>query len=185
MRFNSLFALVATVASLGSSLAAPTVSTTSEAQLKAANLGLGDILNLLGVGFVTKVNTFITLATLDNNLVSLNFDVKNPLPIELTIDSISSKASVNGTVYVDFTHTFTPPLIVPILGTANSGNITNVLLVQGAIPSLDIIPLGYVDLPDTDAKVRAATILGHLGIPIELDNLKQTNVTATYTLDLS
>ncbi|KAH7048524.1 hypothetical protein BKA62DRAFT_739325 [Auriculariales sp. MPI-PUGE-AT-0066] len=140
MRFNPLLSLVATVASLSSSFAAPTAA---EEQLKAEAIGIGDILNLLGVGFVSQVNTIITLDTLNTDLVS-----QEPLPIELTID-----------IYVDFSHTFGPARRLR-LGTANSGNITNVKLVQGATASLDIIPLGYVDLPATDANVRAATIKG-------------------------
>ena len=80
--------------------------------------------------------------------------VKNPLPIELTLDSVSSQAGLNGTVFATFTHTFPKPgLVVPPLGTKNSGTIDNVLLTQGAIASLDIIPFGVLNL-NTDANIR-------------------------------
>ncbi|KAJ3576088.1 hypothetical protein NP233_g668 [Leucocoprinus birnbaumii] len=146
---------------------------------------IGEIINLLGIGLVTGIHVNITLDSLTTNLVSIDFDVKNPLPFELTIDSISSSAGVNSTQYAAFDYTFDSGLVVPPLGTKNSGVIDNVLLTQGALASLDIIPLGYLDLLDTDANIRAATILGHLGIPIPLDGLKQKTVPTTYDLVLS
>lgn len=72
--------------------------------------------------------------------------------------------------------------MVPILGTANSGRIPNVFLPQGAIASLDIIPLGKLDLISVDAYVRAATIKGRLGIPLTIAGLKQADVPANYTI---
>jgi hypothetical protein len=144
--------------------------------------GIGDILNLLGLGFVTQINTLITLDSLTTNLVSVDFDAKNPLILELTFDRIVTKAGVNGTVYASFDHTFKPPFVVPILGSANSGRIDNVLLVQGAIASLDIIPLGKLDLISVDAHVRTGTIKGALGIPLNITGLKQGDVPANYTI---
>lgn len=87
-------------------------------------------------------------------LHSVNFTVKNPLILELTLESVSSSAGLNGTVFATFNHTFNPPVVVPILGTANSGEIDNVLLVQGATATLSIIPFGVLNLMDTNIAVR-------------------------------
>ena len=107
--------------------------------------------------------------------------VKNPLPFELTIESISTDAGVNGTVYASFSHTFPTgqKVVVPPLGTASSGMVSNVTLVQGATASLAIIPLGYLDIIKADADLKLLTINGELGIPLEVDGLKQSNVPAT------
>jgi hypothetical protein len=80
--------------------------------------------------------------------------VKNPLPIELTLNSVTSQAGLNGTVYATFTHTFAKPgLVVPPFATRNSGTIDNVNLTQGAIASLAIIPFGVLDL-ENNAQVQ-------------------------------
>uniref|UniRef100_A0A8H7Y907 Late embryogenesis abundant protein LEA-2 subgroup domain-containing protein n=1 Tax=Psilocybe cubensis TaxID=181762 RepID=A0A8H7Y907_PSICU len=151
----------------------------------ATDLGIADIINLLNIGLVKDINAFVTLESLTTNVISVNFDVKNPLPIELTLDSVSAVAGLNGTIFATFTHTFPKPgLVVPPLATKNSGLINNVQLPQGGEASLSIIPFGILDLPDTNANVRAATIGGALGIPIALTGLKQTAVPTNYTLEL-
>ncbi|KAF8971797.1 hypothetical protein BDZ97DRAFT_1146098 [Flammula alnicola] len=157
----------------------------AEIDIRAVNLGIADIINALGIGLVTEIHAVITLDSLVTNLISVDFDVKNPLPIELTLDSVNAQAGVNGTVFATFNHTFpTPGLVVPPLSTVNSGTIDNVLLTQGAIASLAIIPLGVLDL-NTNAQVRAFTINGALGIPIPLDGLKQSSVPTNYDLSLT
>jgi hypothetical protein len=88
------------------------------------------------------------------DIVLSNFTAKNPLPFELTIDRVITKAGVNGTEYAEFDQTFTEPIVVPSLGSKNSGIFGNVKLVQGALKSLDIIPLGYLDLQNVDIYVR-------------------------------
>ncbi|KAJ7511661.1 hypothetical protein B0H11DRAFT_2268712 [Mycena galericulata] len=133
----------------------------------------------------SKINATITLDTLTTNLLSINFEAQNPLIFELTIDSVSSIAGVNGTKYATFSYTFPKPVIVPALGTANSGEIPNVLLTQGAIASLNIISLGYLDLLNVNVNVRALTIEGKLGIPLSIKGLHQKNVPTTYDLHLS
>lgn len=65
-----------------------------------------------------------------------------------------SSAGINDTVFATFDHTFAKPVVVPILGTANSGTIPNVNLTQGVTSSLSIIPLGFLDLLSTDVFVR-------------------------------
>ncbi|EDR08009.1 uncharacterized protein LACBIDRAFT_297593 [Laccaria bicolor S238N-H82] len=161
---------------------------------------IGDVINALGLGLVTKINSFLTLDTLTTNLISINFDgtvknpfilpikaeplqVKNPLILELTIDRVVSSAGINGTVYATFDHKFPGGFVVPPLKTNNSGTVDNVLLTQGAMASLDIIPLGVLDLITTDVYLRAATIKGKLGIPIPITGLKQSNVPTTYTFN--
>ncbi|KAF5385073.1 hypothetical protein D9615_000990 [Tricholomella constricta] len=166
--FVSLFVLCVT--------AAPQVTT---------NNAIGDIINLLKIGLVDKINAIITLDTFSTNLISVNFDAKNPLIVELTIDRVVSSAGLNGTVYATFDQTFTTPVVVPILGTKNSGTFGNVKLVQGIEASLDIIPFGVLDLIKTDVYLRAATIKGKLGIPITIEGLKQSNIPTTYNLELS
>ncbi|KAK0234074.1 hypothetical protein IW262DRAFT_1334218 [Armillaria fumosa] len=150
----------------------------------STDLSIGDIINGLGIGLVSNISVTITLDTLVNNLVDIAFTVKNPLPIELTLERVTSSAGINSTEYASFDHTFSDPLVVPIFGTADSGTIKNVLLTQGATASLAIIPLGFLDLLDTDVNLRAATIFGQLGIPLDVTGLKQKNVTTTYELSL-
>ncbi|VDC06712.1 unnamed protein product [Peniophora sp. CBMAI 1063] len=183
MRITS--SLVSGLALAACAVAVPVTTPSPEESI--GGIAIGEILNLLGVGLVTNISTFITLDTLVDNLVSVDFTVKNPLPFELTIDSISTDAGVNNTVYASFSHTFPSDqkLVVPALGTASSGVFGNVILVQGAIASLDIIPLGYLDILNADANLRLLTINGELGIPLEVDGLKQSDVPATYSLDLT
>lgn len=150
----------------------------------STDLSIGDIINGLGIGLVSSINVTITLDTLVTNLVDIAFTVKNPLPIELTLERVTSSAGINSTEYASFDHTFSDPLVVPIFGTADSGTIKNVLLTQGATASLAIIPLGFLDLLNTDVNLRAATIFGQLGIPLNVTGLKQKNVTTTYELSL-
>jgi len=168
-----------------SSLAVASATAIPSVESRAADLSVGDIVNALGIGFVKDINAFVTLESLTTNVITVNFDVKNPLPIELTLDSVSATAGLNGTIFATFSHTFpSPGLVVPPLGTKNSGTIPNVQLPQGAEASLAIIPFGILDLPNTDANVRAASILGFGGIPIPLNGLKQTAVPTNYTLEL-
>jgi len=180
MRFSNLLAVVATVFSVVSAAPQPQ----AQPELDSRDLSIAQIINALGIGLVSDVNANILLSTFDDNKIAVDFDVKNPLPIELTLDSVTTSASLNGTTYTSFTHTFTTPLVVAPLGTKNSGRIDNVLLTQGLTASLNIVPFGVLDLT-SDAKVRAATIFGKLGIPISLDGLKQKNVPTNYTFLLS
>ncbi|KAJ7439949.1 hypothetical protein FB451DRAFT_1301104 [Mycena latifolia] len=152
--------------------------------LESRNL-LGEIIDALGIGLVTQINATITLDTLVTNILSIKFEAQNPLLFELTIDRVSSTAGINDTVYATFDNTFATPVVVPALGKANSGTVPNVTLTQGAIASLDIIPLGFLDLINVDVHLRALTIDGKLGIPLLISGLHQTNVPTTYTLDLS
>ncbi|KAJ7641023.1 hypothetical protein FB45DRAFT_899281 [Roridomyces roridus] len=182
-RFSSLFfGLLVTV--LVNAAPAPELTAASAASLSPSNL-LGEIIDALGVGLVTQINTTITLDSLTTNLVSVDVELQNPLPFELTLDTVASTAGINGTVFASFNHTFSTGIVVPPFGKAKTGVIDNVLLTQGAIASLAIIPLGFLDLLEIDTNIRALTIDGFLGIPLTISDLHQTNVSTLYTLDLS
>ncbi|KAJ7798535.1 hypothetical protein B0H14DRAFT_32557 [Mycena olivaceomarginata] len=114
-----------------------------------------------------------------------NTTAQNPLAFELTIDSVSTTGGLNGTVYTSFEHRFARPVVVPPFGQANSGNITNVLLTQGATASLAIIPFGVLDLINVDVNVRALSIFGIGGVPLVISGLHQASVPTAYNLDLS
>ncbi|KAJ6452634.1 hypothetical protein C8R45DRAFT_639619 [Mycena sanguinolenta] len=146
---------------------------------------LGEVIDALGIGLVTHIDVDITLASLTDNLVNIDFEAQNPLLFELTIDSVSTTAGLNGTVFATFQHAFSKPVVVPPLGKANSGNITNVLLTQGVEASLGIIPLGVLDLQNVNVNVRAGSIFGIGGVPLPITGLHQSSVPTTYTLDLT
>ncbi|KAJ3857977.1 hypothetical protein EV368DRAFT_60422 [Lentinula lateritia] len=194
--FVSICALIFTLSSLFIHVAgipAPAMDATAD----LGGLSIGDIINALGIGLVQNISAIITLESLVTNLIEQvsryilaacpEFfrkaelgTVKNPLIIELTLDRVSSLAGINNTVYASFNHTFDPPVVVHPLGTADSGAIDNVLLVQGAINSLNIIPLGELDLLDVNVSIRAASFNGFGGIPIPIDGLKQSDVPTTW-----
>ncbi|KAL9716665.1 hypothetical protein Ac2012v2_001117 [Leucoagaricus gongylophorus] len=147
---------------------------------------IGDIINALGIGFVSGINITITLESLETNLISVDVAIKNPLPLELTIKEISSSAGFNNTPLANFDHTFpSPGLVVGPLATKNSGSISNVLVIPGVQDALGIVPFGVLDLSNTNAKIQAATIGGFLGFPLELDGLNQDNVPTNYNLELT
>lgn len=62
--------------------AAPTTSDTSDASIEG--FSIGDIINALGIGFVTHIHVVISLESLTTNLVSIDFDglssVQTPRP---------------------------------------------------------------------------------------------------------
>ncbi|KAF8521139.1 hypothetical protein JB92DRAFT_3111289 [Gautieria morchelliformis] len=125
--------------------------------------------SLLTLNLVKQINAFITLESLTTNLISINFDVNNPLPLlPLVIQRIKSNAGVDGTIFATFDHTFSPPFTINPQQTANSGTIPNVNLTQGALASLGIIPLGMLNL---DSNITLLEL-----IPIPINGLKQSGV---------
>lgn len=77
-----------------------------------------------------------------------------PLPIEFTLTEIAVDAGLNGTTFATFTQSFpSAGLVVPALGTANSGTIDNVSLPQGTLALLSISRFGVLDLPNTNASI--------------------------------
>jgi hypothetical protein len=85
----------------------------------------------LAIGFdvilIQHINVYINVAP---PAVSIDFDIFNPLPTNLTILFLQSDASVNGTTYAHVDHAFNPGFVVPANSSANSGKIPNVLLLK-------------------------------------------------------
>jgi len=128
---------------------------------------------------ISHIHVTISLESLTTNLVSVDFDVMNPLDADMVIEFVQSEGSVEGKVYAFFGQKF-EGLVVPGGQTANSGVFDNVLLVQGALASLDIIPLGVMD-------ISAATTIrigGEDGYQIPWLEFKQTNVPVSYDLNI-
>ena len=94
---------------------------------------------------ITGVTVSISLETLIDNFVDTSFTIYNPLQTDIVITFVQADASVNGEIYAHFDQTF-DNFVVPAGGTASSGTFGNVLLTQGAIASLAIIPDGYLDI---------------------------------------
>lgn len=111
------------------------------------NLQLSASLPPLGFAntIITAIHVVLTLDTLLTNLVSITVTLYNPLPTPLVITYIQSDASVQGVVYAQFSQSVEKFVIGPG-ETVVSPQIDNVLLTQGAIASLDIVPLGYLDV---------------------------------------
>jgi hypothetical protein len=61
------------------------------------------------------------------------------------IEFVQADGMVNGEVFAHFDQAF-DNFVVPAHGTANSGNVNNVILPQTALGSLGIIPLGMLDI---------------------------------------
>ncbi|KAK0434780.1 hypothetical protein EV421DRAFT_2039435 [Armillaria borealis] len=92
---------------------------------------------------------------------------RTPLIVEITLDRVAVSAGIGGVEYISFDHTFEDPVVVPILGTADSGVIENVALTQGGLTTLNIVPDGFLNLLNLDLYLREATIGGSLGYPCE------------------
>ncbi|TFK44582.1 hypothetical protein BDQ12DRAFT_661303 [Crucibulum laeve] len=144
-----------------------------------SNLVLATHLNGLNQpDLITHVHVVITLDSLVTNLVSVDFDVHNPLDADLVLEFVQSDAGVNGEVFAQFSQPFSS-FVVPPGQTVNSGLFDNVLLTQGAIASLDIIPLGVLDI------AAASTVrIGQGGYQIPWLKLQQQNVPTAYDLSL-
>ncbi|KAK0234086.1 hypothetical protein IW262DRAFT_132017 [Armillaria fumosa] len=130
-------------------------------------------------GVVSHINVNLTLEGLAANLANLSFTASNPLIVEITLDRVTVSAGVSGVEYISFDHTFEDPVVVPILGTADSGVIENVALTQGAVATLNIIPDGFLDLLNLDLFLREGTIGGILGIPVNDTGLTATDIPTT------
>ncbi|KAI0340460.1 hypothetical protein BDW22DRAFT_1360443 [Trametopsis cervina] len=152
------------------------------ASLDQALEGVTISTSLTGLNFpnlITHINVYITADTLLDNMVTADFDVSNPLDADLDIKFVQSEQSVNGKVYARFDQAF-DNFVVPAKGTANSGKFGNVLLPQGALASLAIIPLGFLDV------VAAQTVqVGVGGYEIPWMKLVQDHVPTTYGLAAS
>ncbi|KAK1218918.1 hypothetical protein PQX77_018360 [Marasmius sp. AFHP31] len=148
-------------------------------QLALSNVQLGAPLAGLGQQLIQHVHVIITLESLVTDLVSIDFDIQNPLDADLQIMFLQSDGGVEGETYAHFEHAFDGGFVVPAHSTVNSGKIDNVLLTKGAIASLDIIPLGYLDL------FAASTVrIGVGGYEVPWLHLEQAHVPTSYDLDL-
>jgi len=107
---------------------------------------LSTALTGISAKLIQHINVFITVETLLTGFVSIDIDISNPLDSDLTITFLQSDAGVNGINYAHVDFAFNPGFVVPAHSTANTGSIPNVFLVQGVIASLDIIPLGELDV---------------------------------------
>ena len=63
----------------------------------------------------------------------------------MTIESSQADSGLDGVTYAHFDQAFTG-FTIPAKSTVNSGTFGNVLLTQGAIASLGIIPVGKLDV---------------------------------------
>jgi len=71
--------------------------------------------------------------------------IYNPLDAELDISFVQADGLINGDIYAHFQQAFTS-FVIPAKQTVNSGQFGHVKLVKGALASLPIIPLGYMDV---------------------------------------
>ena len=94
---------------------------------------------------IVSVSVSIPLSALLDNLVDASFEVFNPLNADLVIKHVQADASVEGVVYAQFSQDF-DSFIVPPGQTVSSGQFPNVLLTQGAVLALGIVPLGFLDI---------------------------------------
>ncbi|KAF4598358.1 hypothetical protein EYR38_006760 [Pleurotus pulmonarius] len=127
---------------------------------------------------ITHVQVLITLDSLVTNLVSVNFDVFNPFDADLVIEFVQSDSGVNGQIFAHFEQPF-DNFVIPPGQTVNSGTFGNVLLTQGAIAALDIIPLGILDIGAANT-VR----IGRGGYQVPWLQLNQKAVPTKYDLQL-
>ena len=81
----------------------------------------------------------------DNGFIQIH----NPFDTDLVIEFVQSDGLVNGEVYAHFDQAFTN-FVIPPGQTGNSGTFGHVKLVKGALASLGIIPLGYLDAYTVD-----------------------------------
>lgn len=108
----------------------------------------------------------------------MNFDVFNPFEADLVIEFVQSDSGVNGQVFAHFEQPF-DNFVIPPGQTVNSGTFGNVLLTQGAIAALDIIPLGILDIGAANT-VR----IGRGGYRVPWLQLNQKAVPTKYDLQL-
>jgi hypothetical protein len=112
-----------------------------------------------------------------DNLVTVNFDLHNPLDATMKVLFVQNDAGVNGQIFSHFDQAFDSFVVGPGQ-TVNSGDIPNVLLTQGAIATLAIVgdPL--------DLASAVTVQIGDGGYTIPWLQLKQSSVPTSYDLDL-
>ncbi len=71
--------------------------------------------------------------------------IANPLDTGMEIPFTPVDSGLDGITYAHFDQAF-DSFVIPAKSTANSGTVKNVLLTQGALASLGIIPFGKLDV---------------------------------------
>ncbi|KAJ7251753.1 hypothetical protein B0H12DRAFT_1234031 [Mycena haematopus] len=131
-----------------------------------------DLQGLNQPNLITHVNVYITLESLVTNIM------QNPLDTDLVVEFVQSNSGEFNETFAFFAEPI-ENFVIPAHGTANSGTINNVLLTQGAIASLAIIPDQKLDIQ------AAATVrVGQNGYTIPWLQLVQFSVPTTYDLEL-
>ncbi|KAH9083581.1 hypothetical protein EDB83DRAFT_2511885 [Lactarius deliciosus] len=125
---------------------------------------------------ITHINVYVPLSAIVDSLVSIDFDIANPLDTDMHVTFAQADAGVDGETFARFDQPFTG-FSVPARGTANSGKFGNVLLTKGALRSLPIIPLGRLDV------FAATTVtIGDGGYTVPWLHLTQLNVPTHYDI---
>lgn len=123
--------------------------------------------------------------------------IHNPFDTDLVIEFVQSDGLVNGEVYAHFDQAFTN-FVIPPGQTGNSGTFGHVKLVKGALASLGIIPLGYLDAYTVDTIRFVADLsmvmssayfsdsyrMGVNGYRVPWMHVNQEHVATTYDLGL-
>ncbi|KAJ4000149.1 hypothetical protein F5050DRAFT_1709200 [Lentinula boryana] len=122
-----------------------------------------DIIDALALGLVQNISVLITLESVLTNLMTI-INVFQPL---LLLEGYFTNCRV--------------PVVIPTLGTADSGPIDNVDMVQGILGTLSIIPLEELDILDMNITIHLASIGGVGGVPLALNGLMQSDVPTKYT----
>ncbi|KAI6121372.1 hypothetical protein F5141DRAFT_1186618 [Pisolithus sp. B1] len=123
---------------------------------------------------ITHVYVTISLDSLVTNEIEASFDASGPVKIYNPLDA----DLVIEFIYAHFDQAFSN-YVIPLGQTVNSGTFGNVKLVKGALESLQIIPLGYLDIQTADT-VR----VGVNGYQIPWLHVNQNDVAITYSYDL-
>ena len=123
--------------------------------------------------------------------------IHNPFDADLVIEFVQADGIVNGEMYAHFDQGFTD-FVIPPGQTVNSGKFGHVKLVKGALASLGIIPLGYLDVNTVDtirfvAQFILVILLAYLlnlcriginGYRVPWMHVNQEHVATTYDLGL-
>ncbi|EGO25193.1 hypothetical protein SERLADRAFT_448192 [Serpula lacrymans var. lacrymans S7.9] len=155
-------------------------ASTPYASLQPALEGLQLSTSITGLNLppiITHITAEITLESVLTNEISISFDIYNPLGADLVIEFVQSDAGLNGLTYAHFDQPFSN-FVVPPGQTVNSGMFGNVKLTQGALASLPITVLDYLDV-----YAVATTRMGQGGYEIPWLHLTQLNVPTTYQLE--
>ncbi|KIJ47322.1 hypothetical protein M422DRAFT_83266, partial [Sphaerobolus stellatus SS14] len=105
--------------------------------------------------------------------------VFNPTNAPLIIKHVQSNGMVNGTTFAFFTQDF-DNFVIPSLQTVNSGDVPNVLLTQGIVASLAIVPLGVLDIGAAQTVLYVQIVVGEGGYEIPWLQVFQPNVPTQY-----